>query len=65
MLPPSKRVSAMRSISRNAHRRADPPGVRTLDSLHVACALEFNTKQFWTFDDRHQKLAKAAALDIY
>jgi predicted nucleic acid-binding protein len=46
-------------------RRYGPKlGVRTLDSLHVACALELNTKRFWTFDDRQRKLAKAAGLDI-
>ena len=39
-------------------------GIRTLDSLHVACAVELNTKRFWTFDDRQKKLAKAAGLDI-
>lgn len=38
-------------------------GIRTLDSLHVACALELKTKRFWTFDDRQRKLAKAAGLD--
>jgi PIN domain. len=46
-------------------RRYGPKlGVRTLDSLHIACALELNTKRFWTFDDRQKKLAKAADLDI-
>lgn len=46
-------------------RRYGPKlGVRTLDSLHVACALELKTKRFWTFDDRQRKLAKAAGLDI-
>lgn len=46
-------------------RRLGPKlGVRTLDSLHVACAIELNTKRFWTFDDRQKKLAKAAGLDI-
>jgi predicted nucleic acid-binding protein len=46
-------------------RRYGPKlGVRTLDSLHIACALELNTKRFWTFDDRQKKLAKAAGLDI-
>jgi predicted nucleic acid-binding protein len=38
-------------------------GVRTLDSLHVACALELGAKKFWTFDDRQAKLAKAVGLD--
>jgi predicted nucleic acid-binding protein len=46
-------------------RRFGPKlGVRTLDSLHVACALELKTKRFWTFDERQRKLAKAAGLDI-
>jgi predicted nucleic acid-binding protein len=38
-------------------------GVRTLDSLHVACALELNAQKFWTFDDRQAKLAAAVGLD--
>lgn len=38
-------------------------GVRTLDSLHVACALELGAKRFWTFDERQAKLAEAAGLD--
>ena len=37
-------------------------GTRTLDSLHVACALELGAKQFWTFDERQAQLAKAAGL---
>jgi len=45
-------------------RRYGPKlGIRTLDSLHVACALELKAKRFWTFDDRQGKLAKAAGLD--
>jgi predicted nucleic acid-binding protein len=45
-------------------RTHDPTlGVRTLDSLHVACALELNAAKFWTFDDRQAKLAEAAGLD--
>lgn len=39
-------------------------GVRTLDSLHVACALELKAKRFWTFDERQKKLAKAVGLKI-
>jgi predicted nucleic acid-binding protein len=46
-------------------RRYGPKlGVRTLDSLHVACALELKTQRFLTFDDRQRKLAKAAGLDL-
>jgi predicted nucleic acid-binding protein len=44
-------------------RRYGPKlGMRTLDTLHVACALELKAKQFWTFDERQGKLAKAAGL---
>lgn len=38
-------------------------GVRTLDSLHIACALELKADKFWTFDDRQEKLAEAVGLD--
>jgi predicted nucleic acid-binding protein len=45
-------------------RRLGPTlGVRTLDSLHVACALELRPDRFWTFDDRQARLAEAAGLD--
>jgi predicted nucleic acid-binding protein len=37
-------------------------GVRTLDSLHVATALQLKAEQFWTFDERQAKLAKAEGL---
>ncbi len=44
-------------------RRYGPKlGVRTLDSLHVACALELKADRFWTFDERQAKLAKAQGL---
>jgi predicted nucleic acid-binding protein len=39
-------------------------GVRTLDSLHVACALELRAERFWTFDERQARLAEAVGLDI-
>jgi len=44
-------------------RRHGPKlGVRTLDSLHVACALELRAERFWTFDERQAKLARAEGL---
>lgn len=43
-----------------ARRYGPKLGVRTLDSLHVACALELQAEEFWTFDERQRKLAKAA-----
>ena len=45
-------------------RYASQLGLRTLDSLHVACALELKAERFWTFDERQAKLAKAAGLKI-
>ncbi len=40
-------------------------GVRTLDSLHVACTLELKAEKFWTFDERQAKLAKAEGLKTF
>lgn len=37
-------------------------GVRTLDTLHVALALELGAANFWTFDRRQAKLAEAEGL---
>lgn len=46
-----------------ARRYGPTLGVRTLDSLHVACALELKAQRFWTFDDRQARLAEAVGLD--
>jgi predicted nucleic acid-binding protein len=46
-----------------AERHGSTLGVRTLDSLHVACALELKAKRFWTFDGRQARLAEAVGLD--
>ena len=45
-----------------ARRYGAKLGVRTLDSLHVACALELKAERFWTFDERQAKLARAEGL---
>jgi predicted nucleic acid-binding protein len=37
-------------------------GTRTLDSLHVASALELKADQFWTFDERQKQLALSVGL---
>jgi len=51
------------TICADVGRRNGPKlGVRTLDSLHVACALELKADYFWTFDERQAKLAKAQGL---
>jgi predicted nucleic acid-binding protein len=36
--------------------------MRTLDTLHVACALELGAREFWTFDERQKRLAKTVGL---
>ena len=45
-----------------AHQYAARLGTRTLDSLHVASALELKAEEFWTFDDRQKKLARSVGL---
>lgn len=45
-----------------ARRYGPKLGMRTLDTLHVACALELKAERFWTFDERQAKLAKAQGL---
>ncbi len=37
-------------------------GLRTLDTLHIASALELGAERFWTFDERQAKLARAVGL---
>jgi predicted nucleic acid-binding protein len=46
-----------------AQRFGPTLGVRTHDSIHVACALELRADKFWTFDERQAKLAEAVGLD--
>lgn len=48
-----------------ARRHAARLGVRTLDTLHVASALELKAGSFWSFDQRQAKLAQAAGLKIF
>jgi predicted nucleic acid-binding protein len=45
-----------------ANRHGSRLGCRTLDSLHVAAALELEAEVFWTFDERQARLAKMAGL---
>jgi predicted nucleic acid-binding protein len=56
--------TAFDTCVRLARRRVARLGVRTLDSLHVACALELRAERFWTFDIRQRKLAEAEGLKI-
>ncbi len=47
---------------RLAQQQGSRLGSRTLDSLHVASALELGAERFWTFDDRQAKLVRAVGL---
>ena len=59
-LPPG----AFERCAELARRYAARFGNRTLDSLHVASAIELKMDTFWTFDDRQRKLATAEGLTI-
>ncbi|WP_263353885.1 type II toxin-antitoxin system VapC family toxin [Acidicapsa acidisoli] len=50
------------TCERLARRHVARLGVRTLDSLHVAAALELQADNFWTFDQRQARLAEAEGL---
>jgi predicted nucleic acid-binding protein len=55
--------SAWNVIVDLARRYSPTLDLRTLDALHVACAMELRAQKFWTFDDRQAKLAEAVGLD--
>jgi predicted nucleic acid-binding protein len=59
-MPDSIYVQAERLATRWTARL----GTRTLDILHVACALALGAESFYTFDDRQRRLASAAGLRI-
>ena len=54
--------SVWRTCTQLARKHGPKLGTRTLDSLHVAAALELGAKCFWTFDERQAKLAVANGL---
>jgi len=57
---PEQTFEACIALARNRVARL---GVRTLDTLHVALALELKADYFWTFDRRQAKLAQAEGLN--
>jgi len=56
--------AAFSTAVRLAKQHGPALGVRTLDTLHVAAALELKATRFWTFDDRQARLADAEGLAI-
>ena len=59
-MPPTSYALAKRI----AQRRTAAAGSRTLDILHVACALLLHPDLFWTFDERQAALARAEGLRV-
>jgi predicted nucleic acid-binding protein len=55
---------ALEACADLARRYGPKLGMRTLDTLHVACALELKAERFWTFDQRQANLAKVQGLKI-
>lgn len=55
---------AFETCAELARKHASRIGVRTLDSLHVASALELKAGGFWTFDQRQATLAIAVGLKV-
>jgi predicted nucleic acid-binding protein len=49
---------------RIAFKRTAIAGTRALDVLHVASAILLNAEEFWTFDNRQAKVAKAEGLQL-
>jgi predicted nucleic acid-binding protein len=54
---------AFQTCAELARKHVPTIGVRTLDTLHVAAALELKAHRFWTFDERQARLAEAAGLN--
>jgi len=55
---------ALEVCSKLAHEYGPKLWMRTLDTLHVACALELKAERFWTFDERQGRLAKVQGMKI-
>lgn len=56
--------AALNRAAELSQRYTPKLGTRSLDVLHVACALELKLRHFLTFDGRQQQLAEAAGLRI-
>ena len=63
---PSAFSSRARVVGDYRRLAAEAPklGCRTMDILHVACAIQLSVDQFVSFDNRQKKLAIAAGLTL-
>lgn len=55
---------ALEHASQLSAKHSEQLGVRSLDLIHVACALELESEVFITTDSRQSQLAKAAGLKV-
>lgn len=56
--------AALNGAAELSQRHTPKLGTRSLDVLHVACALELKLPHFLTFNGRQQQLAAAAGLKV-
>ncbi len=57
-------TDTLRRADQLSEKHSATDGLRTIDLLHVAIALECESKTFLSFDKRQRKLAKAAGLTL-
>jgi predicted nucleic acid-binding protein len=55
---------ALNQAAKLSQKHTPKLGTRSLDVLHVACALELKLPHFLTFDERQQQLAAAVGLKL-
>lgn len=56
--------AALNRAAELSQSRTPKLGTRSLDVLHVACALELRLRHFLTFDERQARLASAVGLKL-
>src|SRR3954463_5445394 len=56
--------SALRRAGELSREHTPELGCRTLDVLHVACALELGLRDFFTFDGCQRRLARSVGLKV-
>ena len=57
--------SELMSTFRNLTKLTPDTGCRTMDILHVACALQLSPDLFISFDERQRNLAEIAGLQVH
>jgi predicted nucleic acid-binding protein len=63
-VPELNRIAMMETFNKLTTHTAEL-GCRTLDILHVACALQLHPTPFATYDQRQRALAKRVGLEVF